>query len=58
MDKEKTDYYTSQLNKINFHCLYSPTVKFTDEAGSTNFLQLNKESAQAIIKKLKKEFNL
>lgn len=58
MDKEKTDYYTSQLNKINFHCLYSPTVIFSDEDGSTNSLQINKESAAVIIKKLKREFNL
>lgn len=58
MDKEKTDYYTSQLNRINFHCLYSPTVKFSDENGATNYLQINKESAVVIIKKLKKEFNL
>jgi phage antirepressor YoqD-like protein len=58
MNKENLEYYKEQLNKINFHSLYSPKVKFVDEDGSTNFLQLNKESAKAIINKLKKEFNL
>jgi len=58
MDKETLNYYKEQINKINFHSLYSPKVKFTDEDGSTNFFQLNQESAKVIINKLKKEFNL
>jgi len=55
---QQDTYYQDQLNKINFHCLYSPQVKFTDESGGTNWMRVNKESAICIIKKLKKEFNL
>ena len=52
------NYYREELNKINFHCLYSPTVQFKDENGETKNMAVNQESAIEIIKKLKKELNL
>ena len=55
---DKNQYYQDQLNKINFHSLYCPTVQFKDEEGATKWLDVNQDSARAIIKKLKKEFNI
>jgi len=52
------NYYKSELDRINFHCLYSPTVQFKDENGATKNMAVNQESAKEIIKKLKKEFNI
>lgn len=52
------NYYREELNKINFHSLYCPTVQFKDENGETKNFAVNEESAREIIKKLKKEFNI
>ncbi|MDD5356438.1 MAG: hypothetical protein PHY56_07885 [Candidatus Omnitrophica bacterium] len=55
---DKSEYYKNELNKINFHCLYCPTIQIKDEENATKWMDVNKESARAIIKKLKKEFNI
>lgn len=53
-----TNYYEEQLNKIDFKGEYPATVKFSSEKDSAKWLSINKESAEAIINKLKKEFNI
>ena len=55
---EKSEYYQNEINKINFHCLYYPTMQIRDENNNTKWININQESAKVIIKKLKKEFNL
>jgi hypothetical protein len=58
MDNKK--YYESELNKINFHTTYCPIIKIQggEENQNTKWLDLNKDSAEVIIDKLKKEFNI
>jgi hypothetical protein len=55
---DKNSYYLNEVNKINFHCLYCPTIKIRDENSETKWIDVNKESAKIIIDKLKKEFNI
>ncbi|MCK9369368.1 hypothetical protein M0R04_05465 [Candidatus Dojkabacteria bacterium] len=52
------NYYQKQLAKIEFDKIYPSTVKFKCEKGETNWLDMNKESAEEIIRVLKREFNL
>lgn len=54
----EANYYENELSKINFHCLYCPKVKMSDENGETKWMNINRESATSIIKKLRKEFNI
>jgi len=51
-------YYKSQLSKVNFQSEFPARVQFMDERGKTKVLNVNKESAQSIIDKLKKDFDL
>jgi len=51
-------YYKTEIDKPNYHCLYSPMIKIRDEDTETKWLNLNQKSAAILIKKLKKEFNL
>jgi len=58
MKTDKFNYYQSEINKINAHCLYSPTFQIRDENGQTKWLNLNQESAEVLIKWLKRNYNL
>jgi hypothetical protein len=60
MKTDLSKYYNYQLNKINYHSTYCPIIKIQggEENQNTKWMDLNKESAMAIINKLKKEFNI
>jgi len=54
------NYYERELSVINTHSHYSPKIKLrnvdNDEPAETKWIDLNKESAQAIVDFLKKNF--
>lgn len=52
------DYYTTELEKINFKEDYPASVRFVSGKWATKNLNVNKESAKVIIERLKKEFDL
>jgi hypothetical protein len=58
MDSEEIEssrhYYNGQLNSVDFHSEYHPTIKIT----GTKWMDLNSVSAEEIVKRLIKEFNL
>lgn len=58
--KQQDNYYKDELKKINACTLYSPSFKFkntdTDEPAETKWMQLNKESAKALLDYIKTNF--
>jgi hypothetical protein len=57
-EMKPNDYYKSQLNNVDYHTEYPPTFKIRGKNGETKWLDLNKESAEALISKLKMEFKI
>jgi hypothetical protein len=56
-EKEKESskhYYNGQLDNVDFHSEYAPTIKIT----GTKSMDLNEVSAEEIVKRLIKEFKL
>jgi glycerol-3-phosphate dehydrogenase len=53
-EESSRHYYNGQLDNVNFHSEYAPTIKIT----GTKWMDLNKVSAEEIVKRLIKEFNL
>lgn len=51
-------YYESQLIGIDFHSEYSPKIKINGDKTDTKWMDLNEVSAEVIVRKLIKEFNL
>ena len=50
MKLEQYDYYKEQLENINVHTDYAPTVKFQDSEGNqTKYMDLNYESIPVIV---------
>lgn len=58
MKTEAYNYYQNEINKINAHTYYSPKIKMTDETNETKWISLNKESAEVLIKWLKRNYNI
>ena len=56
-EERSRKYYEGQLNDIDFQSHYPPRIKIQGE-NSTKWMDLNPISAEEIIKKLIKEFNL
>jgi len=52
------NYYTDQLNKIDLTTGFPATVKITNCDTNTKFLSLNDESATALVKWLKENYNV
>jgi hypothetical protein len=52
------NYYKDQLNKIDFHSEYPPTLKIQGENSETHWLNLNKELAKVLVEILIREFKL
>jgi len=57
-EKSSRRYYESQLCGIDYHSQYPPTIKIRGEKGETKWMDLNKISAEMIVKKLIEQFNL
>ena len=56
-EKEKESskhYYNGQLDNVDFHSEYAPTIKIS----GTKYMDLNEVSAEEIVKRLIKEFKL
>jgi len=51
-------YYQGQLNGIDYHSQYAPTFKVRGEKNDTKWMDLNKISAEVIVRKLIEEFKL
>jgi hypothetical protein len=47
-------YYNGQLDQVDFHREYHPIIKIS----GTKWMDLNEVSAEEIVKRLIKEFNL
>lgn len=58
MKTDKSNYYEYQINRINFKGEYPAKVKLFGGGDESHYLNLNSESAQILINKLKSEFNL
>ena len=58
VSEQINNYYAEQLARVNTNSEYAPKIKvFSEEGGKdTNFMNLNKESAQALIEWLKTNF--
>jgi hypothetical protein len=54
----KFNYYNNELNKIDYHTEYRPTIKIRGTNSETKWMDLNVQSADVLVKKLIKEFNL
>lgn len=54
----KLNYYNNELNKIDYHTEYRPTIKIRGTNSETKWMDLNVQSADVLVKKLIKEFNL
>lgn len=47
---ESASYYKTQLNRINLDSVYAPKIKIRGGVdGETNYIDINKESAQALV---------
>lgn len=53
-EKRSRVYYRGQLDIVDYHSEYAPTIKI----GGTKWMNLNPISADEIVKRLIKEFNL
>jgi len=51
-------YYQSQVESIDFHSEYPARIKIEGESTKTKWMDMNEVSAQIIVEKLIKEFNL
>lgn len=53
---ESASYYKTQLNKINLDSEYAPKIKISGDGSETNHIDINKESAQALVDWLTENF--
>jgi hypothetical protein len=54
----KSNYYNDQLDRVDFHTEYRPIIKIKGTDTETKWMDLNPQSAEILVKKLIKEFNL
>jgi hypothetical protein len=54
----KSNYYNNQLEKIDFHTEYRPTIKIKGMNAETKWMDINPQFAEVLVRKLIKEFNI
>jgi hypothetical protein len=54
----KTHYYEGQLEIIDFHSEYKPTIKIKGMTTETKWMDLGEDLARVLVKKLIEEFHL
>jgi len=54
----KSNYYNDQFDRINFHTEYRPIIKIKGIDTETKWMDINAQSAEILVKKLIKEFNI
>lgn len=56
--EKKLNYYEYEVNRVHFDTEYLPTIKIKGTTTETKWMNLNKESAEVIVRKLINEFKL